>query len=95
MNIELVCVGDDPLLIESRCAVLRDAGYGAHPLAGRNLAASVRDFAPRLYIVCSSLSEQHRRLLHECIPRNAKTLALDRFTGPEQLLKQVCDALSD
>ena len=84
----LLCVGDDPALLETRCAVLNQAGYDAQ-------AATVSEFESLLpierfdlIIVSAWLTEWNRDQIISAVGSSA-TLELHGLTLASDLLAQV------
>jgi hypothetical protein len=91
---QILCVGIDHVLLESRCAVLASQGYRARavlfPEAKELLSSAVFD----LVILSARLSAKEKRSILAVIPAASKTLVLEGLIPPPVLLRKVSELFS-
>jgi hypothetical protein len=92
VNAKILCVESDPLLLESRCAVLKHSGYDAASASPQVAEILLRSQKFDL-IVISTVSDYD---LHRIInfSDGAEVLVLDRLTMPSKLLSLVAQRLN-
>ena len=95
VSTKLVCVGIDQPQVDSRCSLLREAGFtvtGCRP-SELNLCISVR---VDLVIISMSLPEEDLAQISALAKSHGcKVLTSQAFTPPLELLKAVNEALNE
>jgi hypothetical protein len=88
---KILCVTDDAVVLETRCAVLKYSGYDACSVLPRGAGIALRGQKFDL-VVISSLSDSD---LHRVVnfSDGAKLLVFDGFIAPAELLSLVAERL--
>jgi DNA-binding response OmpR family regulator len=86
----VLCVGDNPQLLELRCAVLSHMGYEAKTVYIADAYEQVRSLEFDLVIMTTPLAKEHPDL-YAAIPVRTQILLLDGVTFPVQLLAAVTE----
>ncbi len=91
MKTKLLCIGAEPVLLQSRCEVLAQAGYEAECFDVSNVSERLNTELPPVVVLCSALSAVTKRHLLKLLPPSTKIVDLPpvSLTGPNELLKQV------
>jgi hypothetical protein len=87
----ILCIGRDPLLLQSRCAVLSHNGYDAQAATVPGARRKLQDDTFDLVILSGRLSERKRE--SEIIPAGTQTLEIQRFLLPSEMLEAVAERL--
>jgi hypothetical protein len=85
---KILCIGEDATLLEGRCAVLAHGGYRATPATVPEAARQLLTQTFSLVIVSERLGAEQKRLF-DSLPAETRTLVLDRFILPADLLVAV------
>src|ERR1700743_957969 len=82
----VVCIGNDPQLLCSRCAVLATEGYHAQWTSPSKARQILHANGFNLVVLCSTLTEQETEWVRACIPHGPKILAITHMILPSTLL---------
>jgi CheY-like chemotaxis protein len=91
-SFRILCIGDNPHLLELRCAVLAHMGYEAKTVYIAEAYEQVRSLEFDLVIMTSRLAEEHSDL-YAAIPAGTQVRLLDGVTFPADLLTAVAEKL--
>jgi DNA-binding response OmpR family regulator len=90
---QILCVGNEPDLLELRCAILGQAGYACQTAwlveAGAQLKSGTFDV-----IIVSARIEEHDKLWVTSLAQDTPLLFLNGVTFPRDLLQSVSDLLA-
>lgn len=86
---QLLCVGNDPVLLETRCAVLTSDGYRAEFLVPKTAEDRLKTHVFKIVILSMSLTESERKRILALLPTDTKTLIIEQFIDPRTLLDSV------
>jgi hypothetical protein len=84
----ILCLGRDPVLLKSRCAVLTRCGYEAQPATVPEGYEQLKNGAFEVVIVSARLAKENLQL-DLSLSVNTQLLVIDGFTRPEELLAAV------
>jgi hypothetical protein len=84
-----LCVGNDQMLLQTRCAVLHKSAYQAEAASPAEANRIMRHGGYDHVILSISLSDEERSGVIASIPAGTKILKLDHFIGPYDLLVSV------
>ena len=90
---QIVCVGIDRTLLDSRCAVLAHHGYDARPVVFLENEDLLKTAEGDLIILSAMLSEEEKARVLRAIPASTRTLMLDSLIFPSELLRRVAELL--
>lgn len=93
LSSSILCVGDDPMLLATRCAVLNQCGYRAAFTSTVDVISRLRDAGFELVVLSQMLSNEERTRLQAAVPSGTKVLELERLVWPEELERLVAEAL--
>jgi hypothetical protein len=82
----IVCIGNDPQLLCSRCAVLASERYHAQWTSPFKARQTLNDSGFDLVVLCSTLTKQETEWVRACIPHGPKILAITHMILPDTLL---------
>jgi hypothetical protein len=85
---KILCIGEDATLLEGRCAVLAHGGYRATAATVSEAARQLLTQTFALVIVSERLGAEQKRLF-DSLPAETRSLVLDRFILPADLLVAV------
>jgi DNA-binding response OmpR family regulator len=89
----ILCIEKDLALVETRCSVLKQAGYDASAAAVPEAEVLLRSQAFGLIILSSTLNHEEKRRIITAAGSKAKILALSELTMPLELLSEVAKQL--
>jgi hypothetical protein len=89
----ILCIGDNPHLLELRCAVLGHMGYDAKTVFIAQAFEELRSGEFDLVIMTKKLAAEHSDL-YAAIPVGTQVLLLEGVTFPVQLLAAVSEKLA-
>ena len=87
--VEILCIGSDPHLLESRCLVLQSAGHKTTSLATSEALHALPTKTFDILIISASVSEEDRAALAEVATGTAQIIQLKGFISPNELLALV------
>jgi hypothetical protein len=94
-SLKILCIGRDAVLLESRCAVLAHGGYEAR-------AATIAEFQQQLgfgkfalIIISARQAAQESLAFVQGLPADTRTLILDGYISPNDLLSAVANRLQN
>jgi hypothetical protein len=82
----ILCVGNDPELLSTRCAVLATNGYSAEWTTPAQAKRALDGRGFQLIILCMTLSAEEREWVRACTPHGPKLLAIEHMVMPADLL---------
>jgi hypothetical protein len=91
-SFRILCIGDNPHLLELRCAVLAHMGYAAKTVYIAEAYDQMWSVKFDLVIMTSRLAEEHSDL-YAAIAAGTQVLLLNGVTFPAQLLAAVAEKL--
>jgi hypothetical protein len=89
----VLCLGTSKTHTEIRCAILAHAGYDAHPATVPDGYEQLRAGNFNLVIVATSLVAKQASAFYSALDGKTKTLLLDGFTYPAEMLMAVAEQL--
>jgi DNA-binding response OmpR family regulator len=86
---QILCVGIDHTLLDSRCAVLARHGYDARPAMLLEAEDLLMSAGFDLIILSAMLSAEEKSRVLRAIPGSSRTLVLEPLVTPPELLRKV------
>jgi DNA-binding response OmpR family regulator len=89
---QILCVGNEPDLLELRCSILEQAGYACEAARLNQADTLLKDGRFDLVIISARISEYEKRHVISLAP-NTRLLFLSGVTFPRDLLRDVSDLI--
>ncbi len=91
----ILCVEKDMPLVETRCSVLKQAGYDASGAALAEAEILLRNQAFNLIILSATLNHEEKHRIMTAAGGKTKILPLSELTMPLELLSEVAKQLRE
>jgi hypothetical protein len=93
MRYRILSVGTDVVLLATRKALLASRGYDPVIATPADVDERLRSGRFHLVILSATLSQEKKREIQAKLPSGTRPLVLETFVWPEELLRNVAEAL--